>query len=681
MHRFRACLLSALLPLAAQAQMADSEIAELQEQGRAEGWTFTVGRTSATDQPAEGLGGLVIPSDWMRGIALPASGGPAPDGTQPLPGAFSWLTQTGCPPVRNQGGCAACWAFSTVGALECAIRIHDGVDVDLSEQWLLSCNRDDWTCTGGWFAHDYHQWKRGACGHSGAVTEAALPYRGSGVPCSCTANHEYTIDSWAYLDPTVAIPSPDAIKRAIFEQGPVSVAVYASPAFKAYTGGVFNADSANPCDHSVVLVGWDDAQGPAGVWIMRNSWGAGWGEGGYMRIAYGVCSVGYAACAVEYSGRDDLRVSPSGGVSIRGPAGGPWSPQCAAWTLTNAGPSDLPWTAQWAANWFDVVPPAGTLAPGATADVRICPKPETMAWPAGVYEDSVSFENPATGASRIRSVSLHIAQSERLTEFFERKDNDLAYTQVTFTPDGSINGYRACSEPITALPTDPAGGALLPLGDDSSFRVDLSGHSLQLFGRSSSAVFVGSNGYLTIEQGDSSPQASTEHHFQQPRISLLLRDLDPSHAGSISWKLLEDRLAVTWDEVPPFGTPGGNTMQVEWFLDSRIRLAWLDLAAMDGLAGLSRGGGVPAGFSESDLSAYGSCSPAFARADFDHDSDVDARDFGHLQACLATASTAVVPPCLDARLNEDQSIDQLDLAVFLVCAGGPAVPVPPACGW
>ena len=79
--------------------------------------------------------------------------------------------------------------------------------------------------------------------------------------------------------------------------GPVSVAVYVNSAFQAYNSGVFNGCATGTVNHAVALVGWNDAQQ---AWILRNSWGTGWGESGYMRIKYGCSKVGYGACYVDY---------------------------------------------------------------------------------------------------------------------------------------------------------------------------------------------------------------------------------------------------------------------------------------------------------------------------------------------------------------------------------------------
>jgi len=77
--------------------------------------------------------------------------------------------------------------------------------------------------------------------------------------------------------------------------GPISTAVCVGPSFQSYTGGVFETDECTEVNHAVVLTGWDDTQGNNGVWILRNSWGTGWGEDGYMRIGYGISGVGSCA--------------------------------------------------------------------------------------------------------------------------------------------------------------------------------------------------------------------------------------------------------------------------------------------------------------------------------------------------------------------------------------------------
>ena len=278
-------------------------IEDLEKISEEKGWTFTVGENPATKYDIEDLCGLVEPENWQES----ANFDNFISATSSLPEKWDWRDNNGVTPIKNQGACGSCWAFGTVGILESVIKIKSGVTVDLSEQWLVSCNKNGWGCNGGWWAHTYHDGLTGKCGGTGAVLEADFPYTASDKPCNGPYPHHYLLsdttgdgNSWNFIGSQHGIPSVEQIKQAIITYGPVAAAVYADEAFQAYTGGVFNehADSKNT-NHIIILVGWDDTQGENGVWILRNSWGTGWGEDGYMRIEYGSNRVGYSANYIE----------------------------------------------------------------------------------------------------------------------------------------------------------------------------------------------------------------------------------------------------------------------------------------------------------------------------------------------------------------------------------------------
>ena len=256
----------------------------LRRQIKGKGYTFQVGPNPALDYTKDQLCGLVEPDGWKDSATV------GPDlvtrSTGSLPEAFDWRDYGVAPPVRNQGGCGACWAFATVGVLEFGLRIAASIDADASEQWLVSCNPINWGCNGGWFAHDWHV-------SPGAVRENQFPYVASKVACGGPYYYQWHLQSWSYV--STSLPPVDSIKQAILNYGPVACGIHTGPLFRAYTGGIFNAQEGTLLDHAVVIVGWDDSQGQNGVWIIRNSWGPGWGEDGYMRIEYGINNVGYAA--------------------------------------------------------------------------------------------------------------------------------------------------------------------------------------------------------------------------------------------------------------------------------------------------------------------------------------------------------------------------------------------------
>lgn len=226
-----------------------------------------------------------------------------------LPASFNWCDQGGCTPVKDQGSCGSCWAFATTAPLEHLIKINEGVTVDLSEQYLISCNSEGWGCNGGLWAHDYHQWKKVSGEYeAGAVLEADFPYRDMDTTCNPPHDKAYQITSWEYVcGNPYCTPTTDQLKQAIYEHGPLTVSVCVNMAFQYYRSGVFTGPGCNTLNHGVVLVGWDDSDG---CWIMQNTWGKSWGESGYMRIKYGVSGIGSEACYVTYGASPDPEPEP-----------------------------------------------------------------------------------------------------------------------------------------------------------------------------------------------------------------------------------------------------------------------------------------------------------------------------------------------------------------------------------
>jgi len=287
------------------AGLSAGDIATLKEQAAQEKWTFEVSGNPATQYDLAELTGLVVPDNWRRDA--PFENAPPRFG-DPLPSAFDWRNLDGqnyCTPVRNQAGCGSCWAFAVMGSVESGLKIRDGLSRDLSEQWLVSCCGLG-GCSGEWPGNAANFLLESGtytdeCGSYGAVMETGFPYQASDAGCACPYDHPYTIENWAFIGPQWGTPSREQLKQSILDHGPITVCVTVNGAFQSYSGGIFNAHSGSSVNHAVVLVGWDDSQGDDGVWIMRNSWGSGWGESGYMRIAYECSRIGYNALFVDVS--------------------------------------------------------------------------------------------------------------------------------------------------------------------------------------------------------------------------------------------------------------------------------------------------------------------------------------------------------------------------------------------
>ncbi|UCG31815.1 MAG: S8 family serine peptidase [Phycisphaerales bacterium] len=194
---------------------------------------------------------------------------------------------------------------------------------------------------------------------------------------------------------------------------------------------------------------------------------------------------------------------------------------------------------------------------------------------------------------------------------------DLDGHTLTFVPNGSIDFYFGCIEPITALPTDPTGGTTIPPGswdtsssDDSYKYVTITGgQTVSLYGTAYSDFYIGTNGYVTFTSSDTDYSETIGDHFDLPRISAYFDDLNPGSGGTVSYKELADRVAVTWEDVPEYSSTGANTFQIEMFFDGTITISFLGMTGADCITGLSAGGGEPPAFFEVDLSAIGPCAP------------------------------------------------------------------------
>jgi cathepsin L len=129
----------------------------------------------------------------------------------------------------------------------------------------------------------------------GVATETAYPYTATDTACKPVPKIYY-VTTWGYVIPTGGIPSVDQMKAALCEHGPLAIAVRVTDAFQAYTSGVFNEKAAGAINHAITLIGWDDKKH---AWLIKNSWGTGWGEAGFMWIDYDSNSVGDGAAWVD----------------------------------------------------------------------------------------------------------------------------------------------------------------------------------------------------------------------------------------------------------------------------------------------------------------------------------------------------------------------------------------------
>ncbi|PHT41774.1 Cysteine proteinase RD21a [Capsicum baccatum] len=213
-----------------------------------------------------------------------------------LPGSVDWREKGAVAPVKDQGQCGSCWAFSTVGAVEGINQIVTGELISLSEQELVDCdNSYNQGCNGGLMDYAFEFIKN----NGGIDTEDDYPYHARDGICDSNRKNARVVSIDGYED----VPENDekSLMKAVSKQ-PVSVAIEAGGrAFQHYSSGVFTGHCGTQLDHGVVTVGYGTEDG-ADYWIVRNSWGPNWGESGYIRLERNFAnSTGKCGIAIEPS--------------------------------------------------------------------------------------------------------------------------------------------------------------------------------------------------------------------------------------------------------------------------------------------------------------------------------------------------------------------------------------------
>jgi C1A family cysteine protease len=192
--------------------------------------------------------------------------------------AVDWSTQGKVSRVKNQGQCGSCWSFSATGVAE-SWALFSGKSWDLSEQQLVDCSASygNHGCNGGWPSNALNYVKA-----NGLTTESTYPYVAQTRTCAKQGG-EFRISQ------VLSVSGCNGLLTGISSR-PLSITVDATN-WSQYRSGVFN-NCGTGINHAVLLVGTD----ATGVWKVKNSWGTGWGESGFIRLAAGntcgICAYG-----------------------------------------------------------------------------------------------------------------------------------------------------------------------------------------------------------------------------------------------------------------------------------------------------------------------------------------------------------------------------------------------------
>ena len=204
-----------------------------------------------------------------------------------IPASVNWLTAGAVNPVQDQGQCGSCWAFSAIGAIEGAHYVAKKKLVKLSEQQCLDCSSAAHGCRGGWQKDCYAYAETAEI-----LTEAHYPY--AQIADSCMPFWPGVVEVKSF---GIVPKNSKSQLMARIAQQPTAVTIEADqPVFQQYTSGIISSsDCGTSLDHAVLAVGYGTENGQD-YYLVKNSWGATWGENGYVRIAAtedgeGICGI------------------------------------------------------------------------------------------------------------------------------------------------------------------------------------------------------------------------------------------------------------------------------------------------------------------------------------------------------------------------------------------------------
>ena len=256
--------------------------------------TYSLEMNEFADMPSEEFGQRYLMTDYkyeMPEVTSKCTGKQAPSTS--LPDSVDWATKGAVTPIKNQGQCGSCWAFSTTGSVEGANFLSKKSLSSFSEQQLVDCSHSYGNngCQGGLMDYAFYY-----IIDNGITLESKYTYKGIQGKCAYTdADKAASISDCT----DVTVNSEKALMAAINQQ-PVSVAIQANHlSFQLYKKGVYTGNCGTNLDHGVLAVGYGTDSGKD-YFKVKNSWGAGWGNDGYIWIqrtgdGKGKCGIQMAA--------------------------------------------------------------------------------------------------------------------------------------------------------------------------------------------------------------------------------------------------------------------------------------------------------------------------------------------------------------------------------------------------
>lgn len=233
-----------------------------------------------TEAELRNLLGVKIPEDDLV---------PLPEYTsdEPLPAGIDWRDSECIHNVRNQGSCGSCWTFGTTGMLSDRCCLHSGKDQGwVAPQELLSCDIRNDGCNGGWpaWALEY------VLDNNGLVPESCFKYVATEAKCTktCEDGKNWKASHICNCKGLKQCLGVENMKQCL-KTGPMAVTFECCSSFFAYRSGIYKCDCESGPLHAVTAIGY--ATEPECYWIVRNSWGAVWGDKGYFKMSCKSCGM------------------------------------------------------------------------------------------------------------------------------------------------------------------------------------------------------------------------------------------------------------------------------------------------------------------------------------------------------------------------------------------------------
>ncbi|KAA8528502.1 hypothetical protein F0562_035857 [Nyssa sinensis] len=266
------------------------------DEHNAENRTYKVGLNRFADLTNEEYRSIYLGTkiDSKRRLSKPKSNRylPRVGDSLSLPSSVDWRTTGAVGPVKDQGSCGSCWAFSTIAAVEGINKIVTGDYISLSEQELVDCDTSyNEGCNGGLMDYAFQF----IINNGGIDSEEDYPYNARDGKCDQYRKNAKVVAIDSFED----VPQNDekALQKAVANQ-PVSVAIEASGRdFQLYESGIFTGQCGTALDHGVAAVGYGTENG-LDYWIVRNSWGKNWGENGYLRMERNLAGTATGKCGI-----------------------------------------------------------------------------------------------------------------------------------------------------------------------------------------------------------------------------------------------------------------------------------------------------------------------------------------------------------------------------------------------